>query len=161
MASSTSSAKDKATGKEQQIRIQASGGLSEDEIQRMVKEAEAHAEDDTAPQGLVEARNQADAAIYATERALNDLGDRLPAETRLRPNRQSLKCGRRQAAKTSIAFVRRPSASARFPEASPKPGPQQPGAAEASQSGEQPGVVDAEFEETNKPEDRKLAKPGP
>ena len=59
------SAKDKASGKEQTIRIQASGGLTEADIQRMVKEAEAHAEEDKRRKELVEARNQADATIYS------------------------------------------------------------------------------------------------
>jgi molecular chaperone DnaK len=68
------SAKDKATSKEQQIRIQASGGLSEADIQRMVREAEAHAEEDKKRRELVEARNQADAAIYAAERQLREEG---------------------------------------------------------------------------------------
>ncbi len=68
------SAKDKATGKEQQIRIQASGGFSEADIQRMVREAEAHAEEDQKRRELVEARNQADAAIYAAERQLREEG---------------------------------------------------------------------------------------
>ena len=63
------SAKDKATGKEQTIRIQASGGLTEADIQRMVKEAEAHAEEDKRRKELVEARNQADATIYAVEKS--------------------------------------------------------------------------------------------
>ena len=62
------SAKDKASGKEQTIRIQASGGLSEADIQTMVKEAEAHAEEDKRRRELAEARNQADAAIYAVRR---------------------------------------------------------------------------------------------
>ena len=63
------SAKDKASGKEQTIRIQASGGLTEADIQRMVKEAEAHAEEDKRRKELVEARNQADATIYAVEKS--------------------------------------------------------------------------------------------
>jgi molecular chaperone DnaK len=62
------SAKDKASGKEQTIRIQASGGLNEADIQRMVKEAEAHAEEDKRRKELVEARNQADAAIYGVNK---------------------------------------------------------------------------------------------
>src|SRR5260221_50117 len=61
------SAKDKATGKEQQIRIQASGGLSDADIERMVKDAEAHAEEDKKRRELIEARNQADTLIYSTE----------------------------------------------------------------------------------------------
>jgi molecular chaperone DnaK len=73
------SAKDKATGKEQQIRIQASGGLSEADIERMVREAESHAAEDRRRRELIEARNQADAAIYAAEKQLKEqatgLGD--------------------------------------------------------------------------------------
>ena len=78
------SAKDKATGKEQQIRIQASGGLSEAEIQRMVREAEQHAAEDKRRRELVEARNQADAAIYTAEKQLQEHGDR-PATPSARP----------------------------------------------------------------------------
>ena len=72
-------AKDKATGKEQQIRIQASGGLSDADIKRMVKEAEANASDDKKRRDAVDARNQADALIHSTEKSLKDLGDKVPA----------------------------------------------------------------------------------
>jgi len=71
------SAKDKATGKEQQIRIQASGGLSEADIQRMVREAEQHAAEDKKRREVIEARNQADALIYSTEKSLKEHGGRL------------------------------------------------------------------------------------
>jgi molecular chaperone DnaK len=71
------SAKDKATNKEQQIRIQASGGLSDTEIQRMVKEAEAHAADDKKKRELVEARNQADTLIHTSEKTLKEHGDKV------------------------------------------------------------------------------------
>src|SRR6202047_224708 len=74
------SAKDKASGKEQSIRIQASGGLSEADIERMVKEAEAHADEDRRRKELVEARNQADAAIYSTEKALKEAETKIPAD---------------------------------------------------------------------------------
>src|SRR3982074_1189541 len=73
------SAKDKGTGKEQQIRIQASGGLSESDIQRMVKDAEAHAEEDKKRRALVEARNQAESLSHATEKSLAEHGDKLAA----------------------------------------------------------------------------------
>jgi len=76
------SAKDLATSKEQSIRITASSGLSKDEIQRAVKEAEMHAEDDRKKKELVEARNQADSLIYSTEKSLKDLGDKVDAATR-------------------------------------------------------------------------------
>jgi molecular chaperone DnaK len=71
------SAKDKSTGKEQQIRIQASGGLSEADIERMVKEAEAHAEEDKRRRALIEARNQADSLIHTTEKSLTEHGGKL------------------------------------------------------------------------------------
>ncbi len=74
------SAKDKATGKEQQIRIQASGGLSDDEIEGMVQDAEAHAEDDQKRREEAETKNQADALIHATEKSLADLGEQVPEE---------------------------------------------------------------------------------
>ncbi|MBT4721934.1 MAG: molecular chaperone DnaK [Rhodospirillaceae bacterium] len=71
------SAKDKATGKEQQIRIQASGGLDDNDIERMVQDAEAHAEDDKAKKELVEARNNADTLIHSTEKNLEEYGDKV------------------------------------------------------------------------------------
>jgi molecular chaperone DnaK len=72
------SAKDKATNKEQQIRIQASGGLSDSEIEKMVKEAEANAETDKKKKDMVEAKNQAEGLIHSTLRTLKDNGDKLP-----------------------------------------------------------------------------------
>jgi len=74
------SAKDKGTGKEQQIRIQASGGLSEADIERMVKEAEANAEADKKKREAVEARNQAESLIHSTEKSLKDYGDKVTAD---------------------------------------------------------------------------------
>ena len=74
------SAKDKATGKEQSIVIKASSGLSEGEIQRMVKDAEAHAADDRLFHELVNVRNQADNLIHATTKSLKDLGDKVTAD---------------------------------------------------------------------------------
>ena len=73
-------AKDKATGKEQAIRIQASGGLSDADIDQMVKDAEMHAADDRARKEAVETRNQADGLIYTTEKNLAEYGDKVPAE---------------------------------------------------------------------------------
>ena len=74
------SAKDKATGKEQQIRIQASGGLSDADIETMVQEAEANAEEDKKRRELVEARNQADSVVHSTEKNLAEYGDKVEAE---------------------------------------------------------------------------------
>jgi molecular chaperone DnaK len=74
------SAKDKATGKEQQIKIQASGGLSDDDIERMVKEAEENAASDAERRELVEAKNQAEGLVHATEKTLGEHGDKISAE---------------------------------------------------------------------------------
>jgi len=74
------SAKDKATGKEQQIRIQASGGLSDADIDQMVQDAEAHAADDQKRKALVEARNAADSLIYSTEKTLEEYGEKIGEE---------------------------------------------------------------------------------
>jgi molecular chaperone DnaK len=76
------SAKDKGTGKEQQIRIQASGGLSDADIERMVKEAEANAESDKKKREAVEAKNQGESLIHSTEKSLKDYGDKVSAEDR-------------------------------------------------------------------------------
>jgi len=76
------SAKDKATGKENKITIKANSGLSEDEVQRMVKDAEAHAAEDKRVRELVEARNRADALVHTVKKSLAELGDKADAETR-------------------------------------------------------------------------------
>ncbi|WP_439530379.1 Hsp70 family protein, partial [Pannonibacter sp.] len=70
-------AKDKGTGKEQQIRIQASGGLSDADIEKMVKDAEAHADEDKKRRELVEARNQGESLMHSTEKSLKDYGDKV------------------------------------------------------------------------------------
>ncbi|MGL3608766.1 molecular chaperone DnaK [Rhizobium sp. G187] len=71
------SAKDKGTGKEQQIRIQASGGLSDADIEKMVKDAEAHAEEDKKRRAVVEAKNSAESLVHSTEKSLKDYGDKV------------------------------------------------------------------------------------
>ncbi|MBW8638251.1 molecular chaperone DnaK [Hoeflea sp. WL0058] len=76
------SAKDKGTGKEQQIRIQASGGLSDEDIEQMVKDAESNAETDKARREAVEAKNQAESLIHSTEKSLADFGDKVGDEDR-------------------------------------------------------------------------------
>jgi molecular chaperone DnaK len=77
------SAKDKGTGKEQQIRIQASGGLSDADIERMVQEAQENAEADKKKREAVEAKNQAESLIHSTEKSLKDYGDKVTAEEKL------------------------------------------------------------------------------
>jgi len=74
------SAKDKATGKEQQIRIQASGGLSDDDIEKMVQDAEAHAEEDKTKKELIEARNNGSSLVHTTEKNLEEHGDKVSEE---------------------------------------------------------------------------------
>ncbi len=76
------SAKDLGTGKEQSIQITASSGLSDEEIEKLVKEAETHADEDKKKKELVEARNQADSLIYQTEKSIKELGDKVDAETK-------------------------------------------------------------------------------
>ena len=76
------SAKDLGTGKEQKITISGSTALSDDEIDRMVADAQEHAEEDEARKAEVEARNNADSLIYATEKTVKDLGDKVPADTK-------------------------------------------------------------------------------
>src|SRR5690606_12120990 len=78
------SAKDRATGKEQKIRIEASSGLSEGEIDRMVKDAEAHASEDEERRGKVEARNQLDSLVYQVERDTAEWGEKVAATTKER-----------------------------------------------------------------------------
>ncbi len=78
------SAKDKATSKEQSIQITASSGLSKEEIDRLVKDAESHAEDDHKKRELVEARNHADTLIYSTERSIKDLGEKVDKDTKVK-----------------------------------------------------------------------------
>src|SRR5690606_30527775 len=73
-------AKDKKTGKEQKVEIKAGSGLSDDEIQRMVADAEAHREDDRKFQELVQARNQADALVHSTRSAIKESGDKVPGD---------------------------------------------------------------------------------
>ncbi|MFP4477068.1 MAG: molecular chaperone DnaK [Desulfatibacillaceae bacterium] len=76
------SAKDLGTGKEQSIKITASSGLSKDEVENLVREAEAHAEEDKKKREMVEAKNQADALVYSTEKSLSEMGDKVDAATR-------------------------------------------------------------------------------
>lgn len=76
----TVSAKDKSTGKEQQITIRSSGGLSDDEIEKMVKEAELHAQKDQERKALIDIRNSADTTIYSIEKSLGEYREKIPGE---------------------------------------------------------------------------------
>ncbi len=88
------SAKDLATGKEQSIRITASSGLTEEEIKKMIREAEAHAEEDRRKKQLAEARNDADNMIYTVEKTLRDMGDRVSEDEKKRIQEAIEKCRR-------------------------------------------------------------------
>jgi molecular chaperone DnaK len=151
------SAKDKASGKEQTIRIQASGGLTEADIQRMIKEAEAHAEEDKRRKELVEARNQADAIVYTTEKALKDAT--LPVPPDVRSDVEGAIAAVREAVKGEDvqrirqATERLTQAASRLAEAISRASATQATGSDAGSSREsEPGVVDAEFEEVDKRE---------
>jgi molecular chaperone DnaK len=153
------SAKDKQSGKEQTIRIQASGGLTEADIQRMVKEAEAHAEDDKRRKELVEARNQADAAVYAVEKSLKEAEGRIPADVKSNGEQSvsTLKdaMNGEDIQRIKQATERLSQAAAQIAEAMSQAAAGSASSAPGTgpQSGE-PNVVDAEFEEVDK-RDRK------
>jgi molecular chaperone DnaK len=171
------SAKDKATGREQKIVIKASSGLNEDEIKRMVRDAEAHAEEDKRFRELVDTRNKADGMIHAVERSLKDLGEkvdageRAKAESAIADLRTALKGDDRNViekktealAQASAGIAQRAhEAGQAGPEAAAGGGAQQPsGSAGGGAGGQgQPGrddVVDAEFEEVNKDKGRKAS----
>jgi molecular chaperone DnaK len=159
------SAKDKATGKEQKIVIKASSGLSEDEIKRMVNDAEAHADEDKRFRELVETRNKADALLHSTEKSMKDLGDkvepgeRAAIESAMGDLRTALKGDDKDTidrkadalAQASAPVVQR----AYQGEAGPGAGPEAAaGGAEGGPAGGKDDVLDAEFEEV-KDKDRK------
>ena len=153
------SAKDKATGKEQSIVIKASSGLSDDEIEKMVKDAEAHAEEDKKFSALVGARNQADQMIHATEKSLAEMGDKVEQEERLRienaikdlkdvldkDNQEVIETKTQALAEASGKLAERMYAQAGADAPSGDPG----GATDAGGSPGQEDVVDAEFEEVD------------
>jgi molecular chaperone DnaK len=155
------SAKDKASGKEQSIRIQASGGLSEADIQKMVKEAEAHAEEDKRRKELVEARNQADAAIYSTEKALKEAETKIPADVKKQVE-QAIAEAKQNLTSENAQTIRQ--ATERLQQAASKIGEalnraaSQGAGGQAGSSGASSGedVVDAEFEEVD-PRDRRAS----
>jgi molecular chaperone DnaK len=147
------SAKDKASGKEQTIRIQASGGLTEADIQRMVKEAEAHAEEDKRRKELVEARNQADALVYATEKTLKEATAAVPPDIRNEVE-QSVAAVREAVKGEDVQRIRQATervtqAGTRLAEAISRASATQGSPDAGSTAEDEPGVVDAEFEEVD------------
>ncbi len=158
------SAKDKATSKEQQIRIQASGGLSDGEIERMVRDAESHADEDKKRRETVETRNHAEALIHATEKNLSEHGDKIDAtekaaiESQIADLREAIAAEDAEAIKTKMEQLGQ--SSMKLGEAMYK-AEQQAGAGAASaeepaagaKADEPDNVVDADFEEVD--DDRK------
>jgi molecular chaperone DnaK len=159
-------AKDKATGKEQKIVIKASSGLTEDEIKQMVRDAEAHAEEDKKFRELAETRNRADALVHAAEKSLKDLGEKVPSEDRARVESAAadLKAVLRgddkdiieKKAEALAEAAAKVAQQAYASQAGPEAGAEGGG---GGQAGGQPGgkdeVLDAEFEEVDKDKDRK------
>jgi molecular chaperone DnaK len=148
------SAKDKNTGKEQHITIQASSGLSEDEIERMVKDAEAHAEEDRKLKELVETRNQADAMVHATRKMVTDAGDAVDAAEKEAVEKAiaDVEAAIKGDDKADIEAKVQALATASQSIAQKAQAKQQAGGAEAQQQGSSKAdddIVDAEFEEVD------------
>ncbi|MFT8586525.1 molecular chaperone DnaK [Acetobacter papayae] len=148
------SAKDKATGKEQQIKIQASGGLSDSDIDQMVKDAEANAEADKAKRELVEARNNAEALVHQTEKSLTDAGDKVPAsekteaESAIAAVKAALEGTDAEALKS--ATERLTQAAMKVGEAAYKAAQEEEGAAASgAPKADEPEIVDADFEDVH------------
>ena len=159
------SAKDMATGKEQSIQITASSGLSKEEIDKLIKDAELHAEDDKKKRELVDARNHADALIYSTEKSIKDLGDKVDAETKskveatIEPLKKAMEGDDAEEIKRLSEELTQSShklAEAMYQQASKTDDQQQAGAGQeqAGQSAPDEDVVDADFEEV-KDDDKK------
>ena len=149
------SAKDKATNKEQQIKIQASGGLSDGDIDRMVKEAEANASADKAKRELVELRNSTESMIHQTEKSLTEGGDKVPAaekseaEAAIAAAREALAGDNAETLKTASEHLTQ--VAMKVGQAMYQAGEGQPGA-EGAAAGETPkdeNVVDADFEDVD------------
>src|SRR5262249_19912908 len=153
------SAKDKGTGKEQQIRIQASGGLSEADIERMVKDAEAHASEDKKRKELVETKNHADALIHATDKAVAEHGskvgesERRAIENALADLKEALKgddVANIQAKTNALAQASMKLGEAMYKQQADAQGGGSPGGPDAGASGgKKEDVVDAEFTEVD------------
>ena len=156
-------ASDKATGKEQSIRIQASGGLTEADINRMVKEAESHAEEDKKRREMVEIKNQAEALVHSTERMLKDYGDKVPAgdkslvETAVADLKSALQGDDTDAIKQKTDALAQ--ASMRLGEAmyQANQGQAAGGGPSAEAGGSDDKVVDVDFEEVKDDDSKKSA----
>jgi molecular chaperone DnaK len=153
------SARDKGTGKEQQIRIQASGGLSDVDIERMVKDAEEHAVEDKQRRETVETKNQAEALIHQTERSMSEHGDKLAAadkskiEADLAALKEAAEGDDSAAIRTKLEALA--TSAMKLGEAIYKAEQGGSEAENAAGSGQDDTVVDADFEEVDDDEDRK------
>ena len=156
------SAKDKATGKEQAIRIEASGGLSDAEIDRMVQEAEANAEEDRNRRELAEARNQAEGLIHTTERQLEEHGDKIGTDDRAAIDEalQAVKdvkdgedAARIQEKTAALAAAAMKLGEAMYAAQQEEAGGGGPDGPDAGAGGGDDGVVDADFEEVDDTDD--------
>jgi molecular chaperone DnaK len=150
------SAKDKATGKENKIKIQANSGLKEDEIQRMVKDAEAHADEDRKARELVEARNQCDALIHAVKKSLTEHGDKVTAdeksgiEAAIKAAEEAIKGGDKDAIEArskALAEASHKLAEKMYSQQQAQSGGTQPQPESGGAKPEDGNVVDAEYEE--------------
>ncbi len=154
------SAKDLGTGKEQSIRITASSGLSDDEIDKMVKDAETHADEDKQKKELVEVRNQADGMVYTTEKSLKEHGDKIDEETRKNIEQALEELKKAMEGNDSAAIKEKTealaTASHKLAEAMYKQEEADAAGAEGAAEEAEPadeGVVDAEFEEVDEDKD--------
>jgi molecular chaperone DnaK len=153
------SAKDKATGKEQKIVIKASSGLSDDEVERMVRDAEAHAAEDAKFRALAEVRNQADALAHTTEKSLSELGEKVPSQDRARIEsalnelREASKGDSQEKIEAKLKALSEASAGMAEKVYAEKQGAPSGDANESGAPGDD-NVVDAEFEEV-KGDDKK------
>ncbi len=149
------SAKDKATGKEQSIQIKASSGLSDDEIDQMVKDAEAHADEDRKFHELIDARNQADGLIHATNKSLSELGDKVEEtekkdiETAIESLKETMKGDDKEAieARTRELGEKSGKLAERLYQEKAAEGEASADAPAGDEAGDEGDVVDAEFEE--------------
>ena len=154
------SAKDKGTGKEQKIVIKASSGLSEDEIGRMVADAETHAEEDQKFRELVEVRNQADALVHATEKSLEEFGEKVEPDERARIEsaagelKDALKGDDKDIIETKTKALAEASASLAQRVYEQQAGTGQAGGDSTADAPEDDSVVDAEFEEVKDGSDK-------
>jgi molecular chaperone DnaK len=149
------SAKDKSTGKEQKITIQSSGGLSKEEIEQMVKDAEAHQKDDAERKELIEAKNKADSLVYSVEKSLSEHADKIPAvekeevekaiaavkEAMQGENKSSIESATEELSKVSMKI------GEHIYKQEEKASAEQPQGAESSTASNDEKIVDADYEE--------------